>query len=50
MRPEMLDKLVAPVPLRRLGEPPEIADAAAFIVGNDYFSGGCIDVTGGTRL
>ena len=50
MRPEMLDKLVAPVPLRRLGEPPEIADAAAFIVGNDYFSGGCIDVTGGMRL
>jgi 3-oxoacyl-[acyl-carrier protein] reductase len=50
MRPEMLEKLVAPVPLRRLGEPQEIADAVAFIVGNDYFSGACIDVNGGFRL
>jgi 3-oxoacyl-[acyl-carrier protein] reductase len=50
MRPEMLEKLVAPVPLRRLGEPEEIADAVAFIVGNDYFSGACIDVNGGFRL
>jgi 3-oxoacyl-[acyl-carrier protein] reductase len=50
MRPEMLEKLVTPVPLRRLGEPQEIADAVAFIVGNDYVSGACIDVDGGFRL
>jgi 3-oxoacyl-[acyl-carrier protein] reductase len=50
MRPEMLEKLVAPVPLKRLGEPHEIADAAAFIVANDYFTGACLDIDGGSRL
>ncbi len=50
MRPEMLDKLLAPVPLKRFGEPEEVAAAAAFIVANDYFSGRCIDLDGGFRL
>ena len=50
MRPEMLEKLVTPVPLRRLGEPEEMAAAAAFIVSNDYFNGRCIDLDGGFRL
>jgi 3-oxoacyl-[acyl-carrier protein] reductase len=50
MRPEMLEKLLAPVPLQRLGEPEEIAAAAAFIVSNDYFSGRCIDLDGGLRI
>jgi 3-oxoacyl-[acyl-carrier protein] reductase len=47
MRPEMLERLIAPVPLRRLAEPEEIADAAAFIIGNDFFTGRCLDVDGG---
>jgi 3-oxoacyl-[acyl-carrier protein] reductase len=46
----MLEKLLAPVPLKRFGEPEEVAAAAAFIVGNDYFSGRCIDLDGGFRL
>jgi 3-oxoacyl-[acyl-carrier protein] reductase len=50
MRPEMLEKLVAPVPLRRLAVPEEIADAAAFIVGNDFFTGRCLDLDGGLRI
>src|SRR5580704_2804895 len=50
MRPEMLDKLLAPVPLQRLGEPEEIAAAAAFIVSNDFFTGRCIDLDGGFRI
>ena len=50
MRPEMLAKLLAPVPLQRLGEPEEIAAAAAFIVSNDFFSGRCIDLDGGFRI
>lgn len=50
MRPEMLAKLLAPVPLQRFGEPEEIAAAAAFIVSNDYFSGRCIDLDGGFRI
>ncbi len=47
MRPDMLEKLIAPVPLQRLAEPAEIADAAAFIVRNEFFTGRCIDIDGG---
>ena len=50
MKPEVLEKVVAPVPLKRLGDPMEIAHAAEFIVENDFFTGRCIDVDGGLRL
>ena len=50
MRPEILDKLTAQVPLRRLGEASEIAHAAIFIVENDFFTGRCVDVDGGMRI
>jgi len=50
MPPEMLAKVTAPVPLRRLGEPAEIAAAAVFIAENDYFTGRSIDLDGGLRL
>jgi len=50
MRPEILDKLTAQIPLRRLGDVAEIASAALFIVENDFFTGRCIDVDGGMRL
>jgi 3-oxoacyl-[acyl-carrier protein] reductase len=50
MPPEMLEKMTAPVPLKRLGLAEEIAQTAVFIVENDYFTGRCIDVDGGLRL
>jgi 3-oxoacyl-[acyl-carrier protein] reductase len=50
MRPEILDKLTAPVPLKRLGKPEEIAHAVRFIVENDFFTGRCLEVDGGLRL
>jgi 3-oxoacyl-[acyl-carrier protein] reductase len=50
MRPEVLDKLTAPVPLKRLGQPEEIAHAVTFIFENDFFTGRCIEVDGGLRL
>jgi 3-oxoacyl-[acyl-carrier protein] reductase len=50
MPPEMLDKVTAPVPLKRLGLPQEIAEAAVFIAENDYFNGRSIDIDGGLRL
>ena len=50
MRPDMLERLLAPIPLRRFGEPEEVASAAAFIVSNDYFSGRCLDLDGGFRI
>jgi NAD(P)-dependent dehydrogenase (short-subunit alcohol dehydrogenase family) len=37
-------------PLKRLGEPDEIAKAVEFIFENDYFNGRCIEVDGGLRL
>jgi 3-oxoacyl-[acyl-carrier protein] reductase len=50
MRPEVLDKLTAPVPLKRLGKPEEIAHAVLFIFENDFFTGRCLEVDGGLRL
>jgi 3-oxoacyl-[acyl-carrier protein] reductase len=50
MTPETLEEVTAPVPLKRLGLPEEIAHAAVFIAENDFFSGRCLDVDGGLRL
>ena len=50
MPPEILEKVTAPVPLKRLGLPEEIAHAAVFIAENDYFTGRSIEVDGGLRL
>jgi 3-oxoacyl-[acyl-carrier protein] reductase len=50
MPPEALEKVTAPVPLKRLGLAEEIAHTAVYIVENDFFTGRCIDVDGGLRL
>jgi 3-oxoacyl-[acyl-carrier protein] reductase len=50
MRPELLERTTASVPLRRPATPEEIAHAVMFIFENDYFSGRCLDVDGGMRL
>lgn len=50
MKPEVLEKVIAPVPLQRLGKPDEIAHAAQFIIENDFFTGRCLDLDGGLRL
>jgi 3-oxoacyl-[acyl-carrier protein] reductase len=50
MPPEMLARMTAPVPLRRLGLPEEVAHAAVFIAENDYFTGRAVDLDGGLRL
>jgi 3-oxoacyl-[acyl-carrier protein] reductase len=50
MKPEILEKVMAPVPLRRLGEPEEVAHAAVFIAENDFFTGRVIGLDGGLRL
>ncbi|HQX48022.1 MAG TPA: SDR family oxidoreductase, partial [Steroidobacteraceae bacterium] len=46
MKPELLERIVAPVPAGRLGEPEEIAEAALFIARNDFFTGRCLDLDG----
>lgn len=50
MREDMLEKLTAGVPLRRLGDPDHIAQSVAFIFENDYFTGRVIECDGGLRL
>jgi 3-oxoacyl-[acyl-carrier protein] reductase len=50
MPPEALEKVTAPVPLKRLGLAEEVAHTAVYIVENDFFTGRCIDVDGGLRL
>jgi 3-oxoacyl-[acyl-carrier protein] reductase len=50
MKPEILEKMLTPVPLKRLGEPAEVAAAARFIFENDFFTGRCIDLDGGLRF
>jgi 3-oxoacyl-[acyl-carrier protein] reductase len=50
MRPEVLEKITAPVPLKRLAKPEEIAHAVRFIFENDYFTGRCIDIDGGAHI
>ena len=47
MRPEVLEKVIRPVPLRRLGEPEEIFQALRFLIECDYFTGRVIEVDGG---
>lgn len=50
MKPEMIERARASVPLKRMGEPEEIAHAAVFIAENDYFSGRVLEVDGGQRI
>lgn len=50
MRPEMIERAVNAVPLKRMAEPAEMAHAAIFIAENDYFSGRVIEVDGGQRI
>jgi 3-oxoacyl-[acyl-carrier protein] reductase len=50
MKPEMIERALNAVPLRRMAEPSEMAHAAIFIAENDYFSGRVIEVDGAQRI
>jgi len=50
MKPEMLEMMTAGIPLKRIGQPDEIASTVAFILENDYLSGRTIEVDGALRL
>ncbi len=50
MKPEAREKLAAHIPLRRMGEPDDIARTVQFILENDYVSGRCFGVDGALRL
>lgn len=50
MKPEILEKMAASIPVGRIGRPEEIAHAAAYIIENDYVNGRVIEIDGGQRL
>ncbi|MEC8193580.1 MAG: SDR family oxidoreductase [Myxococcota bacterium] len=50
MRPEVLERLVKLIPLRRPADPDEIFLAVKFVIECDFFTGRCIDVDGGQVL
>ena len=50
MKPEVLEGMLKPVPLRRVAKPEEIYLAVKFIIECDYFTGRCIDIDGGMRI
>ena len=50
IRPEILEKITAQIPLRRLGQMQEIADTVCFIIGNDFVNGKILEIDGGLRL
>jgi len=50
MKPEMIERAVGAVPLKRMAEPGEMAHAAVFIAENDFFSGRVIELDGAQRI
>jgi len=50
MKPEALEKMTSGIPLRRMGEPAEIAHSVAYIFENDYYTGRILELDGGLRL
>jgi 3-oxoacyl-[acyl-carrier protein] reductase len=50
IKPETLEKIVAQVPLKRLGEMSEISHAVQFIIENDFVNGRVLEIDGGLRL
>lgn len=50
MKPDALDRLVQAVPVKRLGQAQEVAQAVKFIFENSYFSGRILELDGGLRI
>jgi 3-oxoacyl-[acyl-carrier protein] reductase len=50
MKPEALERVKQSVPLNRVGQPDNIAQAVTFILTNDYYSGRILEVDGGLRI
>jgi 3-oxoacyl-[acyl-carrier protein] reductase len=50
MKPEVLERTLAAVPLKRAGLADEIAHGVIFILTNDYFTGRVLEIDGGLRI
>lgn len=47
---KVLQQLLAKIPMQRLGEPAEIADAVLFLAKNDYITGQTLNINGGIYM
>jgi acetoacetyl-CoA reductase len=50
MPEEVLNNIIARVPMKRLGEPSEVAQAVLYLVQADYVTGQAIAVNGGLYM
>lgn len=50
INPGMMEKIVAQIPLKRLGEPAEISKTVQFIIENDFVNGRTLEIDGGLRI
>jgi 3-oxoacyl-[acyl-carrier protein] reductase len=50
MKPEVLERTLAAVPMKRAGVTDEIAQGAMFILTNDYYTGRILEIDGGLRI
>ena len=50
MKPEVIAKIEAGIPLRKMGLPDNIAQTVQFILENDYLTGRVLEIDGGLRL
>lgn len=50
IKPELLERITAQVPLKRLGDMQEISRAVLFIIENDFVHGRTLEIDGGLRL
>ncbi len=47
---DTIERMLAMIPLARIGDPTEIAHSVRFIIENDYFTGRVLEIDGGLRL
>jgi NAD(P)-dependent dehydrogenase (short-subunit alcohol dehydrogenase family) len=47
---EMQKKVLKTIPMRRFGQPEEIAQAVRFCIENGYMTGATLDVNGGVYM
>jgi len=50
MKPDVIEKVEQMIPLRRMGQPDEIAHTAQYIFENDYVTGRIMECDGGVRF
>lgn len=50
IRPEVLDRIIANIPMNRLGKREEISDAVRFVIKNDFFTGRILECDGGMKI